>query len=439
MESVIDPPVFGLFLLVMLVTVYAVWLRLQLKRKEGQSLVYQLRCEHLEAEVTQKSLVLSALETSFAALRDEHSDLQREYTVLHTRFGELQRTSAEKIKLLEEAKTALSTQFESLANRIFDEKTKRFDASQQQQMTMMLTPFREQIEQFAKSTQERYMHEAKERHLLKDEIVRLKSMNERLSEDALNLANALRGENKTQGSWGEMVLSRILEESGLREGHEYSAQGSYRDELGKLLRPDVVVKLPRGKQVVIDSKVSLVAFERFMNAQEPEAKAHALKAHIQSLHAHIKGLGAKRYENLPEIDTLDFVLLFMPIEGAFLLALEQDSTFFKTAYEHNIIVVGPSTLLATLRTIEHAWRSERQNRNTQEIVKLAEGMYDKFVLFVEEMQRLGEQLGRSQESYERAMNRLSAGKGNLILRAEKIRELGIKPKKALPIETEEGV
>ena len=269
--------------------------------------------------------------------------------------------------------------------------------------------------------------------MLQKEISLLKSLNERISEDALNLTRALKGENKTQGNWGEIVLERVLEESGLREGSEYETQGSFKDDSGKTLRPDVIVHLPQEKDIVIDSKVSLVAYEQFMNAEEPEEKERALKAHLGSIYAHIKGLSEKRYEKLEGVRTLDFVLLFMPIEGAFLLALEQDSNFFKTAYEHNIMVVGPSTLLV----IEHIWRTERQEQNAQEIVKQAEALLDKFAAFAEDMTKIGTHIGRTQSAYDEAMNKLSEGRGNLVRRAQNMVKLGLKPKKAVPLTTGE--
>jgi DNA recombination protein RmuC len=263
-------------------------------------------------------------------------------------------------------------------------------------------------------------------------------VNRLLSEDATNLTNALKGENKTQGNWGEIVLERILEDSGLREGHEYEIQSTLSDEEGKKFRPDVIVHLPQNKDIIIDSKVSLVAYDAFVRADNDEDRAHALKQHLVSIHGHIKGLSSKRYEQLSGVRTLDFVLLFMPIEGAFLLALESDNTFFKTAYEQNIVVVSPSTLLVTLRTIEHIWRSEYQERNAKAIAESAEALYEKLVAFVEDMEKIGEQIGRTQKSYEGAMNKLSTGKGNLIRRVESMRKLGLKPKKMLPASVRES-
>lgn len=364
--------------------------------------------------------------------RNECNALERDYAVLHTRHEESARGFEEKIRLLDEAKTQMKAQFEHLATQIFEQKAKTFDEAHTKGLDLLLKPFREQITNFSKQSEERFLHDAKERQSIKDEIVRLKSLNERLSEDAINLTNALKGENKTQGNWGEIVLERILEESGLREGHEYDIQNTLEGDEGKKYRPDVIVHLPQNKDIIIDSKVSLVAYEAFVRATDDESRSHALKQHLVSIHGHIKGLSQKRYEQLNGVKTLDFVLLFMPIEGAFLLALEQDNTFFKTAYEQNIVVVSPSTLLVTLRTIEHIWRSEYQERNAKEIAASAEALYEKLVAFVEDMEKIGDSIAKTQKSYEGAMNKLSTGKGNLIRRAEGMRKLGLKPKKALP-------
>ncbi|WP_345972367.1 DNA recombination protein RmuC [Sulfurimonas diazotrophicus] len=368
----------------------------------------------------------------FENARQAHQRLERDFAVLQTRYEEAQKQHTEQLRLLDEAKQALGAQFEGLAHKIFEQKAKTFDAANQQQLQLLLKPFREQIDAFSKQTQSQYVEESKERHLLKSEIERLKVLNERIAEDALNLTNALKGETKTQGNWGEIVLERVLESSGLRPGHEYETQGTYKDEKGNMLRPDVVVFLPQERCVIIDSKVSLVAYEQFMSSDDSEQKAKALRQHLVSINAHIKGLSEKRYENLPGMRTLDFVLLFMPIEGAFHLALQNDSGLFKKAYDARIIIVSPSTLLATLRTIENIWRTEQQQQNAAEIARQAEALYDKFVGFVEDMERIGDQLGKTQGQWEAAMNKLSSGKGNLIRRAEQMKKLGLSPKKALP-------
>jgi len=386
----------------------------------------------------EQSLRLDIQSKLEAKSRDYHL-LERDFAVLHTRHEESARGYEEKLRLLDEAKREMKGQFEHLATQIFDQKAKTFDEAHTKGLDLLLQPFREQITQFSIQSKDQFIHDAKERQSIKDEIIRLKSLNERLSEDAINLTNALKGENKTQGNWGEIILERVLEDSGLREGHEYDIQTTLSDEEGKKFRPDVIVHLPQNKDIIIDSKVSLVAYEAFIRASNDEERSHALKQHLVSIHGHIKGLSGKRYEQLSGVKTLDFVLLFMPIEGAFLLALEEDNTFFKTAYEQNIVVVSPSTLLVTLRTIEHIWRSEYQERNAKEIAASAEALYEKLVAFVEDMEKIGEQIGRTQKSYEGAMNKLSTGRGNLIRRAEGMRKLGLKPKRELPLSLRESM
>jgi DNA recombination protein RmuC len=402
-----------------------------IRARQEYSLMQAHALQHQE-QLTQEHSLRNETERKYEMQRMDYHALERDYAVLHTRHEESARAFEEKIRLLDEAKLQMKAQFEHLATQIFDQKAKTFDEAHTKGLDLLLKPFREQIAQFATQSKEQFIHDAKERQSIKDEILRLKTLNERLSQDAINLTQALKGENKTQGNWGEIVLERILEESGLREGHEYEIQNTYSDEEGKKFRPDVIVHLPQNKDIIIDSKVSLVAYDAFIRAENDEERAHSLKQHLLSIHAHIKGLSGKRYEQLSGVRTLDFVLLFMPIEGAFLLALEQDNTFFKTAYEQNIVVVSPSTLLVTLRTIEHIWRSEYQERNAKAIAESAEALYEKLVAFVEDMEKIGEQIGRTQKSYEGAMNKLSTGKGNLIRRVEAMRKLGLKPKKVLP-------
>lgn len=377
------------------------------------------------------------LNLRYVELQKQKSDLEVKHAVLNTRYEEEIKSSNEKLSVLQSAKDELSKEFKILANQIFEDKSKQFSTTHKEQFEMLLRPFREQITNFSLQSREQFNLESKDRHLLKDELTRLKEMNARLAEDALNLTNALKGENKTQGNWGEIVLERILEESGLREGVEYETQATLKSGDGKTYRPDVVIHMPQNRDIIIDSKVSLVAYERFVNEEEPHAKSQALKEHMLSISAHIKGLSEKQYEKLEGVNTLDYVLLFMPIEGAFLLALEEDGEFFKHAFAGNILVVSPSTLLVTLKTIEHIWRTQRQQDHAKKIVDEAEAMYDKLVLFVEEMQGIGTHLQRTQTSYDKAMNRLTSGRGNLIKRAENMRELGLKPKKLLDISSQE--
>ncbi len=364
-------------------------------------------------------------------------DIELNYAVLKTKYEEQITASNEKLSVLQGAKDELSNEFKLLANKIFEDKTKSFDIAHKEQFEMMLKPFREQISNFSKISQEQFQEELKDRHLLKDELKRLKQMNEQLSQDALNLTNALKGESKTQGNWGEIVLERILEDSGLREGSEYELQMHLKDEGGKRYLPDVVIHMPQNRDIVVDSKVSLTAYERFVAEEDETKKTQALKEHIASISKHVHELSTKQYEKLEGINSLDYVLLFMPIEGAFLLALEYDGDFFKQAYDKNILIVSPSTLMVTLRTIEHIWRTQRQEDNAKKIAQEAEAMYDKLVGFVDEMQKIGVQIDKTKESYDTAMNRLKTGRGNVIKRAQNVASLGLKPKKSLSIKSED--
>ena len=377
------------------------------------------------------------LEENYREIQESYKNLELSSTILKTRYEEEQKSSIDKLKVLQDAKDELSNEFKLLANKIFEDKSKQFSTSNKEQLELLLKPFREQITNFSLQTKEQFLTQTKEGVLLKDELSRLRDMNSQLSNDALNLTNALKGENKTQGNWGEIVLESILEQSGLRKDVEYELQATLKSEEGKSYRPDVIIHMPQERDIIIDSKVSLVAYERFINADGEKIKSDSLKEHILSIKSHVKGLSEKKYEKLEGMNTLDFVLLFMPIEGAFLLALEHDGEFFKSAYEQNILVVSPSTLLVTLRTIEHIWRTQRQEEHALKIAIEAEGMYEKLVGFVDEMQKIGTHLNKAQESYDKSMNRLQTGRGNVIKRAENIVKLGVKPKKALNIKSEE--
>ncbi len=383
--------------------------------------------------------------TKVELLEDDNRDsieriknLELQYAVLQTRYESEIKASSAKLDVLQGAKDELSNEFKTLANKIFEDKYKQFSTSSKEQLELLLKPFREQITNFSTQAKEQFLSHSKETYLLKDELSRLKQMNDQLSTDAVNLTKALKGENKTQGNWGEIVLENILEQSGLRAGIEYELQATLKSEEGKSFRPDVIIHMPQQRDIIIDSKVSLVAYERFMSAESESQKVRALKEHILSIKGHVKGLSEKKYEKLEGVNSLDFVLLFMPIEGAFLLALEEDGEFFKNAYEQNILVVSPSTLLVTLRTIEHIWRTQHQEEHALKIANEAEAMYDKLVGFVDEMQKVGLHLDKAQAAYEVSMNRLKSGRGNVIKRAENIVKLGVKPKKNLSISSEEN-
>jgi DNA recombination protein RmuC len=393
-------------------------LLLQAKAYEEKiELIESSFAENIASEKKQATLKIESLNNSF---EDKKEQLKSEFSIKEENLKE-------KIELLESSKDKLKLEFENLANKLFEENAKKSTTN----LTQMLTPFKEQLKSFGKRVDDIYNEETKQRSSLLTEIKNLKDLNNKISQDAINLTKALKGENKTQGDWGELILSKILEQTGLREGIEYSTQGSYTDEDGKRLRPDVIVHLPQDKDIVIDSKVSLIAYLKYTEAQTQEDKELATKELIKSIYTHIKSLSVKSYENIDSVKTLDFVLMFIPIEGAFMLAASEDNNLFKTAFESNIMLVSPSTLFATLRTVENIWRYEHQNENALLISKKAADLYDKFASFVSDIETIGTNIARTQKSYDEAMNKLSTGRGNLLRRSEEFIELGIKAKKKI--------
>ncbi|MEX2367320.1 MAG: DNA recombination protein RmuC, partial [Pseudohongiellaceae bacterium] len=326
----------------------------------------------------------------------------------------------------------MSLEFKNLANEILEQKGKAFTDVNRQNIHDILKPLGEKIQLFEKKVEDTYNRESKERFSLTREIKTLQELNKRISEDAINLTNALKGESKTQGTWGEVILERVLEKSGLSKGREYEVQASRRTADGGSRQPDVIVHLPEGKDIIIDSKVSLLAYEKYASADAENDRSTFLKQHIQSLRSHIKALAAKDYHSLENVRSLDFVMMFLPVEAAFSLAVQHDSNLFMEAFEKNIILVGPSTLLATLRTIQNIWRYEYQNKNAQEIASRAGALYDKFVGFIDELEVLGKRIDQSQQAYEKAHGRLTGGRGNLVGHVEKLKKLGASTNKQLP-------
>lgn len=373
--------------------------------------------DNIEYEKSKAELKYNSLVDSFEEKKEQ----------LKSEFSIKEENLKEKIELLESSKEKLKGEFENLANKLFEENSKKSSNN----LTQMLTPFKEQLASFGKRVNDIYNEETKQRVSLLTEIKNLKDLNNQISQDAINLTKALKGENKTQGDWGELILSKILEQTGLREGIEYSTQGSYTDENGKRLRPDVIVHLPQEKDIVIDSKVSLNAYVKYNESENNVEKELASKELIKSIYTHIKGLSVKSYENIEAVKTLDFVLMFIPIEGAFMLAASNDNNLFKTAFENNIMLVSPSTLFATLRTIENIWRYEHQNENALLISKKAADLYDKFASFVTDMESIGLNIARTNKAYDDAMNKLTTGRGNLLRRSEEFIELGVKTKKKI--------
>ncbi|MGD8369223.1 MAG: DNA recombination protein RmuC [Desulfobacterales bacterium] len=375
---------------------------------------------------------LADSERKVERLKDLLAQRESEQRELSARMEEERKNMDEKLALLETAKKELSNQFQVLAQEILEEKGKVFSEQSQSRLKTLLDPFREQLSEFKQKVETVYVDEARERASLKKEIETLRTLNQQISQEAVNLTRALKGDKKAQGTWGELILERVLEQSGLRRGIEYEAQGGFRDADGRLLKPDVIVHLPEEKDVVIDSKVSLIAYERYSTAEAEEEKSTSLAEHVKAVKAHIDRLSGKDYGALKGLRSLDFVLLFMPIEAAFLAAFKADDNLFSYAFEKRIVVVTPTTLLATLKTIENIWRYERQNKSAQEIVRRAGAIYDKLRLFVESMEKLGKQIDTVQGTYDEAMNRLVRGRGNVISQASRFPELGVSVKTAIP-------
>jgi len=385
----------------------------------------------LEAQLTAAEKRASEFSAQLEELRQRLETVNEENAAIKSTLVSERKNSEEKLSLLRKMEGELQTRFENLANQIFEAKSKTFADQSRTNLDTILKPFKEKISEFENKVTEVYTTEGKERHSLIKEVQRLQQLNQQISEDADNLTRALKGDTKTQGTWGEIVLERILEESGLRKGIEYDAQGGFRDTDGKLLKPDVIVHLPEQKEIVIDSKVSLVAYERYVRAEEEAEREQALKEHLLSINAHLKNLESKKYDELPGVKSLDFVLMFIPIESAFMLAIEKDNEIFRKAFDQNIMIVSPSTLLVTLRTIENIWRYEHQNKNALKIAEQAGNLYDKFAGFVEDLEKIGTQLETTRKSYDAAHNKLTSGRGNLVSRAQGLIELGVKSRKQI--------
>ncbi len=332
---------------------------------------------------------------------------------------------------LEELQNRFKTEFENIANKLLEEKSKKFTEQNKINLDTILNPLKEKIKDFEQKVDVAYKTEAAERNSLKGEIKNLVALNKQISDEANNLAKALKGDNKAQGNWGELMLEKILEHSGLIKGKEYETQFSTTNEEGRRLQPDVKINLPDNKHIVIDAKVSLIAYEAFTNCASDEEKPHHLLNHIASVKSHIKLLSDKNYQSAKGINTPDFVLMFMPIESSFGIAIQADNELFQFAWERKIVIVSPSTLLATLRTIASVWKQEQQSRNAIEIAESAGSMYDKFISFLEDMEKINNHIDGAKKSYENAMNKMKYGSGNLISKAEKMKELGVKTKKKI--------
>tara|TARA_B100000686_G_scaffold348901_1_gene441079 strand:- start:76 stop:1455 length:1380 start_codon:yes stop_codon:yes gene_type:complete len=385
----------------------------------------------LAKEVELNSLQGRSIELNLEnnSLKNEIQSCREELAAVKTSLELERKRFDEKVALLNESREQLGASFKNIANEIFDDKSRKFTEANKETLGAVLEPFQDKIKQFEKRVEETYDKESKERFSLTKEIENLQKLNVRMSEEAVNLTNALRGDNKAQGSWGEFVLESILEKSGLVKGREYEVQVALKDEGGDKARPDVVVYLPESREIVIDSKVSLKAWDAYCAAEEEQTKQQALKQHITSIRNHVKLLSDKDYQNLSNINSLDYVFLFMPIEAAYSVALQEESDLFQYAFERNIIFVVPTTLLTSLKTVHNLWRLAQQNQNAKEIAEKAGALYDKFVTFVDDLDEIGARIDTSKKSFEKAKSKLISGRGNLINRAELLKNLGAKASK----------
>ncbi|MFW1500905.1 DNA recombination protein RmuC [Vibrio parahaemolyticus] len=399
----------------------------EVRQSHGKLMAAMEKLRYFEAVKQERQQYFDEL----GQMREQKSRLETQLREQQARHEQMNQANAEKLQILEQAEVRLKQQFEHLANQLFEEKTAKVDLQNRQSLEGLLSPLKEQLEGFKKQVNDSFSLEAKERHTLVHELKNLQRLNEQMTREAVNLTQALKGDNKQQGNWGEVVLARVLAESGLREGHEYETQVNLQSEAGKRYQPDVIVHLPQNKQVVVDSKMALVAYERYFNAETDAERDRALSAHLTALRAHIKGLSMKDYHKLKGIQSLDYVLMFIPVEPAFQVAIQADPSLIKDAMEQNIILVSPTTLLVALRTIDNLWRNERQNENAKLIAQRATKLYDKLRLFIDDMEGLGGALDRANQTYQGAMNKLATGRGNVIRQAESFRQLGVEIKRPI--------
>ncbi|WP_019895688.1 DNA recombination protein RmuC [Hydrogenovibrio halophilus] len=402
--------------------------------QQQQSAWHRLQGEH-EAQTRQ----VAQLEADLAQARSELHRITEQYqaeatqkATLETRMKSQEQAYEEKMVLLEEAKQRMTEAFEALSNDILKRKQSELEAQSQKSLRHLMEPMHASMEQFKARMETVHKENLEGRASLKTQLEQLQSLNQQISEEAHNLTHALKGDQKLQGNWGEQILKRLLERSGLREGQEFESEKSFTQEDGSRLRPDVIVNLPDRKHVIIDAKVSLLEYEKALNAPTPAEREQAIKAHLGSLRKHIHALSKKRYDHIERLHPPDFVLMFVPIEGAYLLAVEKDPALFEAAFEQKVAVVTPTTLFTTLKTIEQLWRYERQSEHTMKLIKRAADVHDKFVGFVTHFEKIGKQLNTLNSSYDTARRQMMAGQGNLVRQAEMLKELAGKTRKEMP-------
>ena len=410
--------------------------RLITNELESKLKQHQNSLEQDIALVSQKESMLNDEVDKFSALsiewEKEKIELNRELSQAETNLSNLSEKLEHQTKELERLQEKFQKEFQLIADKILKDNANELSQHHQKELQQLLQPLKEKIKSFEENIEKKYIDETKERTNLKAELSKLLELNNTLNLQAQNLTTALKGENKTQGNWGEMILERILESSGLQKGEEYETQVSDTNSENKRIQPDVIVNLPENKHLIIDSKVSLVAYENFISTTGELIKENSMKSHLQSIRTHIKTLNEKNYQSGSKLQSPDFVLLFMPIEASFSLALQYDSELFNYAWESKVVLVSPTTLLASLRTISSVWKNERQTKNAQDIAEKAGNLYDKFVGFLKDMENIDRALKNAQNHYDDAFNKLGSGRGNLVKKAEQLKELGAKTNKSIP-------
>jgi len=401
---------------------------------EEKSALEQLNVHYelLEQTHTKQEENFLLLQKRNETLVDDNNRLNLRIRETEIQLREQQKQNQEKMKMMQEHRGEIKEEFAQLAAKVFEGNSKEFSKLSQENLSSLIKPMESQISEFKKEINTLYNDESKDRAMLKQEIMSLKELNQQISQDAINLTNALKGEKKQQGVWGEMILEKVLESSGLRKGVEYTREVALKNDDGKSYRPDVLVHLPDNRDLIIDAKTSLIAYEKFINAKDSDPKELYLKEHTQALRNHIKSLGEKNYDKLLGINTLDFIFMFVPIEGALATALENDPSLYDYAFKKQILLVGPTTLLIGLRAIENVWKYEKQTQNAKEIATRAGALYDKFVSFSDDMVKLSKQFDTLQGSFESAKKRLSEGKGNIVRQVEQLKEMGAKTNKKIP-------
>ncbi len=375
---------------------------------------------------------LNASNVEKEAIRSEKESFAIQLSKKETDFENLWERNKEQKQEVEQLQEKFTKEFENLANKILDEKTSKFTEQNKENLKNILSPLQDKIQLFEKKVEDTHKESIDYHAALRQQILGLREMNEQMSKETLNLTKALKGDSKMQGNWGELILERVLEKSGLEKDREYFVQQSFVTEDGNRVFPDVIINLPDGKKMIVDSKVTLTAYERYINEEDDTLKAQFLKEHVISINRHVEQLGSKNYHDLYQMESPDFVLLFIPIESAFAIALNEDTSIYNKAFEKNIVIVTPSTLLATLRTIDSMWTNQKQQENALEIARQAGALYDKFEGFVSDLVKIGKKMDEAKTEYQGAMNKLVDGKGNLIVSVEKLKKMGAKAKKSLP-------